>query len=434
MKGKNWQRYTLESLAKNEQFEKGNIYFSDKHGQADDTQNYLICGAVCDTYKQIFKGTIDRFLDDAFKVLTQDGETYIYKDEINNTSAIRYRGMTIPCDLKVKRMGKNARYRYSLQNSELGVYILLGSYFQKIDVEFSHLKIELSPHFIAKRTPKQIDKFLSSVADMLLEEPEATEPEVHLAVDVQGWELPAHMIDNMVTRAKRIQTYNGISDIEFDSFAVTYGRCESLTLGSRGSLQECIYRKDLEILKSDKVDYYHQKWGEYTLGSFDPKKEVDRIEARFHQSVIKQFSTGLDKPLTTFSQVCKYFTNLWKYSLNANRYMYDKDYVHPLWQMLYEDIIFTCEEQPVEFKRVQAKTDTTAITRQISNAIGNLITIYARTTIPVEEVIKQIRNAEFFTLIKQWILDKGLSVDQYLQQIGEKIHDRRTCGKYALTG
>ena len=437
MKGKNWQRYTLESLEKNEQFEKGNIYFSDKHGQANGTQDYLICGAVCDTYKQIFKGTIDHFLDDAFKALTQDGETYIYKDEINNTSAIRYRRMTIPCDLKVKRMGKNARYRYSLQNSELGVYILLGSYFQKIDVEFSHLKIELSPHFIAKRTPKQIDEFLSSVADMLLEEPEATEPEVHLAVDVQGWELPAHMIDNMVTRAKRIQSYDGISSIEFDTIAecaISYGRAESLTLGSRSSLQSSFYRKDLQMLKVDQVDYYHEKWGEYTLGSYDPEKSVTRIEFRFHQSVIKQFSTGLDKPLTTYSQLCKYFTNLWKYALNANRYMYDKEYVHPVWQMFYEDIVFTCEEQPIEFKRVQAKTDTTAISRQIANALGNLITMYSsRTTLTPEEIAKKIYQADFFPIIESHLKDRNMRVPIFLNHIVEKVRDRRTCGKYALT-
>lgn len=436
MKGKKWERYTLESLEKNEPFEKGDIFFSDKYGQAEDTQKYLICGAVCDTYKQVFEGTVDRFLEDTFRHLTMDGEIILNKNEIQNSNYHRFRHLKIPCDLKLKRMGKNSRYRYSLQNTELGVYILLGSYFQKTDTKFPHLKTELSPHFINKRTPKAIDKFLERVGDMFLLNPEISEPEIHLAVDIQGWELPRHMVDNMVTRSKRIQSYDGISNIEFDDLsecAVSYGRAESLTLGNRSSLQASFYRKDLQIKKVDQVDYYYEKWGEYTFGSYDPHKSVTRIEFRFHQSVVKQFSRGIDKPLKTYSQVCKYFTNLWRYALNANRYMYDKEYVHPLWQMLDEDVVFNHEEQPVEMKRVQAKSDTTAITRQIANAIGNLITMYSsRTTLKPREISKKIKEADFFHLIQSHIRDKGMDESYFFQQLEQKVLERRIASKYSM--
>ena len=162
----------------------------------------------------MYSGTIDYRIIQALDRYTTDGSITLEKDTINNENHLYLRLFNVPFDVKISRMGKMSGYQYKLQNRDVGVVILLKQFHKPNDEETSHLKIELSPHFIAQYTPKEAQKIMDDIAKLYLidSSPSAVAP--HLCVDVQGWEMPNHMQDDIVSRSRQIRTYNGIDTVK----------------------------------------------------------------------------------------------------------------------------------------------------------------------------------------------------------------------------
>ncbi|MDP3331229.1 MAG: hypothetical protein Q8Q40_06095, partial [Methylococcaceae bacterium] len=250
------------------------------------------------------------------------------------------------------RMGKVSRYRYKLQNNDEGIVILFCSFFAKIEHPGQHLKIELSPHFITQRSVQKIWQRLHGqlgLSQNFLEDAEPKGCAIHLACDYQGYRLPDDFLFKFATRSRIIRSYDGMGSIDLSDLSesvATYGsknQAKNYLIGKAASMQFCLYDKSFEVVKSDKKDYFHREWNIYTLGEFDEKQTVRRIEARFHHSIIREIGLGMGKEFESFEEIAPYLTDIWRYGLEKNRLNLDDrhEHLHPFWQLLMEDVEFT---------------------------------------------------------------------------------------------
>lgn len=330
------QRYSLNSLALGEQDTQGRLFVTENHGFID-LSNVEIVGASIDTVRQLYYGiplpdTI-KLIDDAVRA----GDDFL---TINDTT-----GSTM---WHISRMGKTARYRYKLQNNEVGIVILYGSYFQTLDHPGQHLKFELSPHFLTSHDVNSIASRLHFYVAKLLDAVEPKGCAVHLACDYQGFNMPDNFIQTFSTYSRTLRTYDGLSNIDLSDISESIasyggkGQGKNYLIGKASSVQFCIYDKSHEIIKSDKVDYFHHQWGVYSLGIHNSDKPTWRVEARLHHQIIREFGHSLGKTLESFFDVIPYLTDIWRYALSKNRLNLDtkSKFIHPFWQLLMEDVYF----------------------------------------------------------------------------------------------
>ena len=416
-----------------EPFEKG-LYFASKSGDFTDLTNITVLNISVDTIRQMYKGTIPFGVIYALKALTENGSFVAEKQLVEDNTITPFHDFKIPFDCHITRMGKNSGFRFKLQNNEKGIVILLGSYYKEDHKEGTHLKIELSPKLLASNTPVEAQKIMDDIASLFLVDIEPIAIAPHLCVDVQNWDIPLHMQDDIVTRSRYIRSYTGVDNVEFDNFdnvISTFGRAETLMVGRTTSLQLSVYRKDLEIVKKDSVDYWHDVWSDYSLGSFDKTKPVTRIEYRFHHSVIQDFERGIGEDIKTYVELSQYLNNLWQYALETIRHE-KNSYVSPIWQFLYEDISFNSNDIRKDFKREQrAKSDTTAIGRNIGMFIGNFLSIKARIGVAFNVVQFELQNMSVMHEIRSYIIESGIDEGTFFESLKQKYLERLTVSRYA---
>lgn len=305
-------RFSLESLSRGADEDQTGLMFVN-NGEITDLSGVNVVGASVDTVRQLFHGVPKASF---IKKLEQHVEM---KDEFVRLTA---NDQVNDDRWHFARMGKTGGYRYKLQNNAVGIVILFGSWYGKIDHEGSHLKIELSPRFISQRTVPQIWEYLHGdfvgLSRIFLEEPVAKGVAVHLACDYQGFNLPVDFVRNLVTASRTIRAYDGIASIDLTDFtdAVgTYGRegqAKDYLIGKPIAVQMALYDKSYEIIKSDKVDYCQEEWNVYSLGTYDSTQPVRRIEARLHHTVIREIGLGLGLEFEGFNQVADHLTDLWR--------------------------------------------------------------------------------------------------------------------------
>ncbi len=283
------QTFSPESLSKGDQEDPNGRLFINGAAMMD-LSNVLICGASVDTVRQLFYGLPDPRMLEKFEAhVTNKDEFVTLSDHI-----IR----TLPCSLPkspkmlndisnnpyyqrwhFSRMGKNSGYRFKLQNNDLGVVILFGSYYGKLDDEGQHLKIELSPHFISGHSTQQLWDYLHTglyaLSKLFLVAPEPKGVAVHLACDYQGFNLPKDFVSKFSTSSQTIRVFDGVSEIDLSDIAeasVTYGsenQAKNYLFGKPTAIQFTAYDKSYEAVKSDKIDYMQREWGIYTLGEYN---------------------------------------------------------------------------------------------------------------------------------------------------------------------
>ena len=417
-----------------DEFEKG-LNFCSPSGTITQLNDLTVLNVAIDTVKQFYNGTISRQTIQSLDRVTLDGSYTYEKESINTNNHLHFSEFNIPFDANVSRMGKLSGYQYKIQNNDIGIVILLKSFHKPNDEATSHCKIELSPHFIASHTPKQAQKIMDDIASMYLIDSKPCGIAPHLCVDLQGWDMPLHMEDHIKTRSKQITTYNGIDNVEFDidmeSVLVTYGRKQSIRIGAAKAIQSAIYRKDLEIIKSDKVDFFHELWTERSLGSFDKEKPVWRFEKRFHHTVIKEFERGIGEDINSYLEVSSYLNDLWIYALKTIRYQI-KDTIAPIWQFLMEDISFNDNHLTENFKRKQkTKTDVLAVTRSIGHLISNFLTLKARHKTPFTQVRNELQSLSVMEDIIKYILNKKQQVGMFWSDLEQSYLMKLTATKYS---
>jgi len=286
--------------------------FVDSNGEFWDSDNITILHNGVDTIKQFYTGLVNQDL------FLQVQEHY----DSGSFSMLNLGGL----DWKITS-GRRGGYRYILKNEELGVLVLLGSFYCLPTLHGHHLKIEVSPHFILSRDSDTIQIDMDFIAKFFLFQLGHSGVSVHLCCDVQGWDCPDDLDRRLVTRAKRIYKASGASVVEFErhSIATVWGRGETFTFGSVSSLQFSVYDKSKQARDTGSFPFWLEIWKREKLVDmsddlkYDPHKRVTRLEARFHQCVIAQFAKGMSQDFRSFYDLCDHLTGLWQYSMNNFR-------------------------------------------------------------------------------------------------------------------
>lgn len=165
----------------------------------------------------------------------------------------------------------------------------------------------------------------------------------------------------------------------------------------------CLYNKTLEVESSDKGHFWHNVWGavpdvdNYEKPAFCPGDTVHRLEFRFHHTVIEQFerhlqAEGKADSIRTYADLAPHLSGLWLYALNNFRLMEDKGYIHPLWQVLAEDVRFFHTEPLFCYKREYKKADVVVGRRHVAHYLGNYIKLAARKNLNPDLVVSKILN------------------------------------------
>ncbi|MRI32695.1 hypothetical protein EOPP23_06805 [Endozoicomonas sp. OPT23] len=372
--------------------DKGLLFVHPKFGKVADLyeDNFQIVGTYVDTLRQLYKGYINPDL------LTDCEESISFGEKTFRL---------LSYDWLLGKSSKQSGYQFRLQNNELGIIIFFKMFHSKAESFSSHLKIECSPWFLDKRTPKQVDKFLDKIANKVLNCAEAHYPAIHLAVDVQGWKPDNDLSERMVCRSRRISQYQGFDKAEFNlsEISCTYDRSQSFKFGSAGAVQMAIYNKTIQARSIDKFDYIEHKWEESTqlkddTSGYDSEQDVFRTELRFHHSVIEQFALGscdiktgeIGVKMNTYSQVIKHIHALWQYGLKSFKLKYNSNYLDPIWTILQEDIVFKFPESSYQdnlhYKRYYKKA-TSFSGKNYQLVIGNFLSACARKGLDFQTVL-----------------------------------------------
>ncbi|MBF0381489.1 MAG: hypothetical protein HQL69_10745 [Magnetococcales bacterium] len=384
-----------------------------------DLQNINIVGTTVDTVRPMFSGKLkEQPINNIINCIENRGE---------------FLSQWVYAQWHVSKVGRSSGFTYKLQNNEIGVIVLIKSQYKAIDKIATHVKIELSPQFIQSRTPKQITSEMRTISSWLLEEPEPAGVHVHMAVDVQGWQPSEDFESLFVTRARTKRVFDGIANVEFEglsSVAMVYGQRETFMYGKASALQACIYRKDIEIVKRDKQDYMHELWSVLSDGLFDSEKPVWRVELRFHHSVIQEIGIHLEQDFLEFESVVPYLTDIWRYGMNRNRLMYNRQYLDPFWQLLDEDCEFYVPAKQIQLKRVKKKGGE-CIIRNCSIFLGNMITLYARRGDDGSKLWDDLYNMDIYDDLIESYEERGKDIKHLYDDIIRGVKLRKLIGKAA---
>lgn len=301
----------------------------------------------------------------------------------------------------ISKSSKRTGYQWILRNNDLGIVILLKNFYTDADKNGSHIKIEGSPHLIACMNPTQYSEFTGELASLFATQLKPCGVAVHLCVDIKGWQPEKDFEYKLVTRSKRKMSFAGISNTEFNlsEVAAIYGNRETYTFGSASSIQMCVYDKVTEAIKSDKIDFWEQVWrkipsaDDFMESEYQDGDNVTRLEFRFHHSVVQQFGFGSDFEANNYAELQDHLNGLFQYALNNFRLHHSTSYIHPVWQILQEDVLFFSESVDVFYKRAKKQPDNANTKRRTAIWLGNTIRLHARKGIKASVIVKYIMRS-----------------------------------------
>ena len=430
-----WDRYSLASLAENKQDSRGRLFLSNL-GQQNLGAVTLLHEGV-DTIRQLYHGLLKPDVLDELKASWELGPGSGGRGRLVNLLGREW----------LLGSGGKSGYRYRLQDNNLGLILFIHSRYAVETVPDSHLKIELSPHFIDERKTGSIQGYMNNLAACLLVDPRPTGCAVHICVDVQGWQPPKGFADLLVTRSKRRVDHRGISEAEFSmsELATVYGASQSYLFGLASGLQFSLYRKDLQVKAIDKLHFWQSVWerrtDEYFKPLYDPEKPVWRFEFRFHHSVINEFGDFIHEPLHTFTDVVDHLTGLLRYGLENFRLhpvsasgRPSKTYIDPMWQLLLQDVQVHGPDPGLDYRRSR-KGPGMGNMRNVRNVVGNMLSLYACYGISPLDAVKLLMQSGIWEDIKVMIRSKFKQVmtdDQvkarFTDQVTEGLRIRTLCG------
>lgn len=411
-------RYSVESLAHGEMDERGRLFMMPD--APVDLSSVRILHEGVDTVRQLYSGV------PIASAVQQIAE--VYTSGVNQL--IEFAG-----EQWVVGSGGASGYRYRLQNNELGLIVLYGSRYVEMDKDGAHLKIECSPHYLLDQDPRWVQLRLNKLAEQLLQRPEATGVAIHIAIDVQGWQPPADFEQRLTTRSKRRLAVEGIDNIELIGGQVVqrYGDRQTFMFGSAGSVQFVAYRKDIEAYQRDKLDFWEDRWfrrcSEFGECDYLPGRPVWRLEFRFHHTVFNQIENpdGTNWKFTKYVLAAPYLTNVLRYGLSIFRLDWNRSWVDPFWQLLYQDVTVAGECDTFVVRRIY-KTHGRGDERNLALILGNMITVYARYGYKTRDVIQGLQGARLWDEMRGYLIERGHDPQEY---IDKALSLRRLIGKAA---
>lgn len=365
-----------------------NNFFINQNGMHDLTKVAVLHSGV-DTVKELYKCLLKKDVLEDIKNCHEGDFDPVYT--------------IADLDFLVSRGSKSSGYGWILRNNQLGLVVLLKSFYAEEGLHASHIKIEGSPHLINNLTPQDYSDMTLFIAGLFADQIHCSGVAAHLAVDVKGWVPPDDFEYRLVTRAKRKVRFNAKSEVSFDlnEIATIHGERQTFTFGSASSIQMCVYDKVAEAQKTDKIHYWENQWSKimHSENFLEPEykrgDKVTRIEGRLHHTVIQQFCYGTkDKDgknieINNFADLSEHLTALWRYFLNNFRLQHSTCYIDPFWQILDDDIEFFKPAPDLVYKRGK-KPPSDVTRRTIAIWIGNVIRMHARKNIKIDITVKHI--------------------------------------------
>lgn len=423
------KRYSMDSLSVSGQEDQTGSIFMAHDGALHDLSMVNIVGAFVDTVRQLFTGIPNQVMIERLNNELENRVEIITLDNSSNNKKFH-----------ISKMGKNSGYRYKLQNNELGLIILFGSYYKDLQQDGSHLKFELSPHFIQQNGTQDLWDILAGKAGLVhyfLYDADPSGVAVHLAADYQGYDLPCNFLQNFKTYSRSIKTFDGLSEVHMDGIATaicSYGSEEknkNFLIGKATSMQLCLYDKGREIVVSDKVDYYKHEWSVFSMGSYDETLPVRRAELRLYHEVVRQIGRGMDLNFNAFPDIVPYLTDLWRYGISRNRLDIDQnEHVNPFWQMLIQDVTFLHPAQGITVVR-KKKQGIASIEKNLTQILGNMISIFARQGYTAKQLHSQLKILHFYPMLKAYYKQRGKGEKDIYEYLELQLEKRRLIGKAA---
>lgn len=352
-----------------------------------------------------------RFLHTGIDTIKQLFNGFLRSDLLFRLNAhdIALNGTTVnlgSIEWSFSKSSKSTGYQFILKNLDLGFVVLLKSFFEPDEKHASHLKVEVTPQAIYERTPTQLRDDLLDIANIFMIDVVENSIAFHACVDIKGLELPEDFEANLVAKAKRQFRYNSISNAQFhlNETSVIYGNGQSYTFGSASAVQMTIYDKVTESIKSDKLTFWESVWSEvpsvddFSKSEYQHGDDVNRLEFRFHHSIIREFCNGstniLGEPLkiNNILELSDHITELFRYGLNIFRLHHSTSYIHPIWQMLIEDVVIYPPAPHFMYKRAK-KLPTASSRRNTAFWLGNVIKLMSRKRMTVSHVVTHIINS-----------------------------------------
>jgi len=338
------------------------------------------------------------------------------------------------------RVGRDSGYQFKLQNSDLGLVLLLKNFNRKLDSIGPHLKIEVSPHAIDAHEPERLQQLMDRLAGEAMSNVVPKQCAVHIAVDFQNWTPPEDMVARMHCKATSIRSFDGVNRFEWADKSATYGRGQSFLFGSAGACQLGFYNKTLQARAIDKLDFWESVWkrsdsfDESDPDNYDPEQPVWRAEFRFHHSIVDQFAAGSCSTESgqfietrTFAEFAPHLDGLWRYGFSRFRLMSRPGVIDPIWTLLRDDVtVETGVSSLVDetyYKR-QYKTAKGFSGKNIDLMMGNAITLAARQGLDAKKTYQALKSLPFWPLIRTYYRDKGMTPQDVRAMIGERLEER----------
>lgn len=342
--------------------------------------------------------------------------------------------------------GGASRYQYRLQNNELGLIVFIKSGSVKGCAEGTHIKIECSPHFLLRYPVEVVQTWMDGIATELSSNvPIYQGVAIHLALDVQGWDVPDDFLQRLHCRSSKRVSYDGIETAEYQlsGITATYGNNETMTFGSVNAVQFSNYDKTKQMVKMDKSAFFKSAWsGEFStplcFNEYDQNKPVRRLEMRFHHSVLNQFHEGLETlngaesgyKMKSYADAYLHLGALWRYAMEQFRLMYDPNWYDPTWTLFTQDANFNQTHKDVQYKRVR-KEPGEDNSRNVGLMLGNMISIFARNGTKASVAFKCLRETGCWQDILGYIKQKGIGICEFRRQFEDALIQRRFMSKWS---
>lgn len=374
-----------------------------------------------DTVRQLYQGRLKpKILADLVEAYEQGYEAVITLNDVP------FRVMS----------GRRGGFRYLLQNREYGLTLLVQNFYAEPDSPGTHVKIEASPRWLYERGSQQVNDEMMFWGNFFLDALEPSGVALHLAVDFQGWIPPEDFAQRFVTRAKTVSVYNGVSDVEWETGSTVNGRGETYTFGKANSLQTCLYDKSKEIDVSDKRAFSEGIWQCATNEEcfpdtcYDPEKPVWRLEIRLHHRIVNEVSEGTEgmPAIKTFLDAVPHLTGLWRYALKANRFEASRNWVHPVWTKLRDDVGFGHPAPHLAYKRAK-KEPGCGNEKNVSLAFGNLLSIYARNRFNARQAWDCLKKSGLWEDLCNYYRRRDIKENELFQLVEDSLLKRRLLSK-----
>lgn len=398
--------------------DKGRLFYSSSKFADLSAIKILRCGV--DTVRQLYKGFLKPKINEMIE---------------NSGGVVHFGGY----DWVANRSGRDSGYQFKLQNSDLGLILLMKNYNVKNTVHGPHLKIEVSPHLIEEKSPGSLQSMIDNLANEVLDDIDYNQSAIHLAIDVQGWQPPADIVARMHCRSRAVRQFDGVETVDFSGLSCTYGRGETYMFGSASGLQLCIYNKTKQAKATDKLDYWRSVWtqsdnpfDDTDTNNYDDTVPVWRIEFRYHHSVIQQFSDGIivngkSAPFHTFHAASYHLDGLLAYGFDAFKLLDSPSTFSPIWTLLSQDTrIMTGSDSlldQTDYRRYY-KTSTGFSGKNVELMLGNAISLAARERLDGKTTINALKTLPFWPTIRDHYQDKGMNEVDLAAHIEALLQDR----------